>query len=92
MRGAPCDKIGQTFFDGKRPPFVCIAEKSGCNAQNVWGMIGIDKPVIGTKKQNTKCPKIGELAHSDENGGVMVCTEDNPNLQPNNATGDTHAH
>ena len=92
MRGAPCYKIGQTFFDGKSPAFVCIAEKSGCNAQNVWGIIGFDKPVIGTEKPNTNCPKIGELAHADDDGSVMVCVENNPALTPNNGTGNAHAH
>ena len=92
MRGAPCDKIGQAFFDGKGPPLVCIEAKSGCNAQHFWGIIGIDKRVIGTEKQNTNCPKIGELAHSDDGGAVMVCVDDNPNLTPNNGTGNAHAH
>jgi len=52
-RGESCDKIGQMIIDSRSAPLVFIETKSGCNAQKVWGIIGIDKPAIGTEKPNT---------------------------------------
>ena len=54
--------------------------------------IGHNKPITQTKTPNTACSNIGELSLADDDGSVLVCTEELTPQTSINKTALPHAH
>ena len=89
-RGTPCSHKGELIVDGTGALLICTESSAECTGQSVWGIVGIDTPIMGTEIPNTSCPKVGELARTDDGGMLLVCTK-SPMTQ-NNGNGNNHAH
>lgn len=88
-RGQPCATLGQiTYGDNHNTPLVCNEAPTGnaqsVDAKGVWGVLGLDKPIVTKATPNTHCPEIGALAVADDDGTVMRCVWNTPDLMPKN--------